>query len=132
MKAGIREVVLFPHALDALQNQKAYTLLHSERVFHNPRTNKPWETDQQTRKTAWRPALIKANLRYRNPYQTRHTWASMLLSGGDNPWWVANQLGHETIEMIMRHYGKWIPASSKKQGHQSGINWDETLNKTTQ
>ncbi len=128
-KAGTRKITLFPPALAALADQKKYTFLHSTRVFHNPKTSAPWETDKQIRESAWRPTLKKAGIRYRNPYQTRHTYASMLASNGENLWWLSQQLGHETIEMIMRHYGKWIPDRSKKNGYQPVTEWEEKWNK---
>ena len=124
-RAGNRNVLLLPPALEALQNQKAYTFLQDGRIFFNPKTNKPWETDAQIRKSAWIHVLKKAGIRYRNPYQTRHTYASMLLSAGENQWWVAEQMGHETTEMIMRHYGKWIPDQSKKSGYQPVNDWGQ-------
>ena len=33
----------------------------------------------------------------------------MMLSSGENPLWVAQQMGHSDTKMIFRHYGKWIP-----------------------
>ncbi len=45
---------------------------------------------------------------YRNPYQVRHTYASAMLTAGQNPWYVAQQLGHEDVEMIYRTYEKFI------------------------
>jgi len=129
-RAGNREVTFFPPALSALNNQKKHTFLHSDRVFHNPKTGAPWETDKQIRESAWRPALKKAGIRYRNPYQTRHTYASMLASNGENLWWLSHQMGHETIEMIMKHYGKWIPDHAKKNGYQSVTDWDKKWDKT--
>ena len=123
-KAGVRDVLILPPAFEALQTQKTHTFLQNDRVFFNPRTDKPWETDAQIRKTAWTHVLKKAGVRYRNPYQTRHTYASTLLSSGENPWWVAEQMGHETTEMIMRHYGRWIPDRSKKSGYQPVNDWD--------
>jgi len=42
----------------------------------------------------------------------------MLLSAGENPWWVASQMGHRNTEMIIRHYGKWLPDNSKNLGYQ--------------
>jgi integrase len=128
--AGIRDVVLLPPAREALQAQKSHTFLAGGPIFNNPRTDEPWETDAQIRKTAWVYVLKKSGVRYRNPYQTRHTYASMLLSEGENPWWVAEQMGHKTIEMIMRHYGKWIPDKSKKNGYQSVIDWEKKWSKT--
>ena len=56
-------------------------------------------------------------MRYRNPYQTRHTYASQLLSGGENPLFVAQQMGHKTTEMIMRHYGRWVEQGDQRQRH---------------
>ncbi|MFZ5557060.1 MAG: tyrosine-type recombinase/integrase [Pseudomonadota bacterium] len=59
-KAGEREVRLFPPALEALKAQKAFTFLPGDRIFHNPRTNTPWETDGQIRKTCWSPRPLSA------------------------------------------------------------------------
>ncbi|KTC99204.1 Arm DNA-binding domain-containing protein [Legionella erythra] len=83
-EAGKREVLLLPPALDALEKQKEFTYLKKGRVFYNPQSNKPWETSQQIRRTQWMPVLKKAGVRYRNTYQTRHTYASMMLSQGEN------------------------------------------------
>lgn len=115
-QAGEREVKLFPPALESLQRQKSFTLLAGGRVFYNPRTNTPWETDGQIRKTAWAPALKRAGVVYRNPYQTRHTYASTLLSAGENPMWVAQQMGHKDWGMIRRRYGRWIPEVDASAG----------------
>lgn len=114
--AGTRNVELTPVALEALQRQKALTFLAGDRVFWNPRTGRPWETDQQIRRTSWTHLLKKAGVRYRNPYQVRHTFASHHVSNGCNLWWLAQQMGHETIEMIIRHYGKWIPHGGRNLG----------------
>lgn len=115
-QSGERDVKLFPPAVEALTRQKAFTFLVGERVFHNPRTNKPWETDGQIRKTAWAPVLKRAGVLYRNPYQTRHTYASTLLSAGENPLWVAQQMGHKDWGMIRRRYGRWIPEVDASAG----------------
>jgi integrase len=56
----------------------------------------------------WRRILKIAEVRYRNPYQTRHTFASSLLMLGANPLYVATQLGHADTTMITKHYGRWI------------------------
>jgi len=119
-EAGKRDVLLLPAARAALLAQKEHTFLAGGRVFHNPRTGAPWETDQQIRKTCWAHILKKAGVRYRNPYQTRHTYASRLLSAGENPWWVAKQMGHVDVEMVFRHYGKWMP--NKDAGQYKPIN----------
>ena len=115
-KSGERNVKLFPPAIDALKNQKQFTYLADGRVFNNPRTNSPWETDGQIRKTLWQPALKRAGVIYRTPYQTRHTYASTLLSAGENPLWVAQQMGHKDWGMIRKRYGRWIPEVDTSSG----------------
>ena len=106
--AGLRDVELNAEAIGALIAQKATTFLANEHVWHNPRTNAPWESDAQIRKTLWEPLCKRAGVRYRNPYQVRHTYASTLLTSGTNPWYVAQQLGHVDVQMVFKVYGKFI------------------------
>ena len=109
MNAGRREVKLLERAMHALQEQKAFTWAKGEEVFQNPRLERRWEGDQPIRKTLWTGILQNAGVRYRNPYQTRHTYASMMLSAGEHPMWVAKQMGHTDWTMIARVYGRWMP-----------------------
>src|SRR5690606_19689844 len=106
--SGIRTVELTTQSTEALTNQKQFTG-GALRVFHDDKTDQPWQTDQAIRKRVWIPALKAAGLEYRNPYQTRHTFASMMLSQGKNPLWVAQQMGHKDWGMIRKVYGRWIP-----------------------
>jgi integrase len=118
-EAGHRNVKMLPGAFAALQNQKQHTFLAGGRVFYNPITNQPFATDKQIRESVWRPILKRAGVRYRNPYQTRHTYACTLLSRGENILWVAQQLGHVDTEMVIRTYGKkWIPDLKKQSGYE--------------
>lgn len=112
--AGLRDVDLDEVAMAALQAQKAFTFLAGEHVWVNPRTGKPWESDAQLRKTFWQPLCLRAGVRYRNPYQVRHTYASRLLMERHNPWYVAQQLGHEDVQMVFQTYGKFIPTDYQR------------------
>jgi integrase len=123
--AGNREVLILPFAREALERQKAFTLSLGGRVFHNPKTNQPWDTDNQIRGTGWLPAIMAAGVTYRNPYQTRHTYASMLLSAGENPMWVAQQMGHEDWGMIRKRYGRWIPEVDMTAGSKVIQQWSQ-------
>lgn len=115
-RAGDRRVKILPPAMDALQAQKGHTFLKGQEVFQNPRTGERWAGDQPIRKTLWAHALKRAGVRYRRPYQTRHTYASMMLSAGEHPMWVAQQMGHSDWSMISRVYGKWIPDAAPDAG----------------
>lgn len=53
-------------------------------------------------------------MRYRNPYQARHTFASEKLTAGENPWYVAQQLGHVDLQMFLTIYGKFIAEDFKR------------------
>lgn len=112
--AGIREVDLNTDAMDALRIQRSISQLKGDRVWLNPSTLEPWATDAQVRKNAWLPIMKRSGISYRNPYQIRHTYASTLLTAGANPWYVAQQLGHEDVEMVFRTYGKFIREDFQK------------------
>ena len=56
----------------------------------------------------WKPALKKGGLDYREMKQTRHSFATNVLSCGENPHWIARVMGHRDTDMIIRVYGKYI------------------------
>lgn len=70
------------------------------------------------------PAMKKAGVRYRRPYQTRHTYASMMLSAGEHPMWVAKQMGHTDWTMIVRVYGRWMPSADTDAGNKAEKLWN--------
>lgn len=67
-------------------------------------------------KRVWYPTLMKAGLAARTPYQTRHTTATLWLASGENPEWVARQLGHANTEMLFKVYSKFIPNLTRRDG----------------
>ncbi len=67
-------------------------------------------------KRVWYPLLRHLGLRKRPPYQTRHTAATLWLASGENPEWVARQLGHTTTEMLFRRYSRFIPNLTRQDG----------------
>lgn len=114
-KSGLRTIILLPKAFQALINQLEYTP-GSEYVFHNPNTNRPWSSSSKFSST-WKRLLSTLNIKYRNCYQMRHTYASTLLSKGENTLWVSTQMGHVDTDMIIKRYGRWIPNNEDKNGY---------------
>lgn len=106
-EAGLRLIDMRKGAYDALLAQKEHTALAGGLVFHDPAYGEGWYGSNRLR-TRWGAILRRAGVRYRNPYQTRHTFASTLLSTGSNLMYVAKQMGHADTTMIIRTYGKWI------------------------
>ena len=67
-------------------------------------------------KRVWHPLLRFLGLKPRRAYQTRHTAATLWLSAGENPEWIARQLGHSTTEMLFRVYSRYIPNVTRRDG----------------
>lgn len=84
-------------------------------VFRNPVTGKGWH-EAKALNRAFARACEKAEVRRRYVYQLRHTFATWALSSGENPAWIAKQMGHSDTSMLYRHYGKWMPQMAPKAG----------------
>ncbi|WP_446812168.1 tyrosine-type recombinase/integrase [Methylomonas sp. 2BW1-5-20] len=117
-RAGLREVKLLQPALAAIDDQKHHTFLDGRHVFKNPNTSKPWTGDRQIRKF-WGWALKRAGVRYRNPYQTRHTYASMMLTAGESLPWISRQMGHSSVIMTTKAYARFIKDSLPDAGNKA-------------
>ncbi|OGT31263.1 MAG: hypothetical protein A3E87_10140 [Gammaproteobacteria bacterium RIFCSPHIGHO2_12_FULL_35_23] len=122
-KSSAREITLLPSVLAALEAQKDCTLWFNDRIFYNPSLNKPWKSSEQLRRCAWLPLFQKTDVSYRNLYQTRHTFASMMASGGECLAWVSQQMGHETTHTTSRYYVRWVPNPNILGGYKPIHHW---------
>lgn len=104
-----REVRLNSRALAALKAQKKFTFMAGEHVFHDPRDDARW-TGEPKYRWYWVPTLKRLGMRHRRPYNTRHTYATMMLMAGMTPAFCAAQLGHSR-DVFDRSYAKWIPGT---------------------
>lgn len=84
-RGSIRTIELNQYAVDALTSISNSFFFDPYRVFVEPRTMQVYKNADSLRKYVWKPAIDKAKIIYRYPYQTRHTFASMMLSQGKNP-----------------------------------------------
>ena len=77
----------------------------------------------------WKRILIKARLRARTIYQWRHTFAALQLSRGENRQYVAHQMDHTNLEMIIRHYARWSrrPERVGTLAHQLSVRFPQIL-----
>ena len=60
------------------------------------------------RRKAWIPALKRSGVKLREMKQTRHTFATVALSCGENPLWVAKVMGHRDAEMVIKVYSRYV------------------------
>lgn len=101
-------------------------------VFSNSKGN-PLNHRNVTQRV-WYPLLDELNLPRRNPYQTRHTAASLWLAAGESPEWIARQMGHTTTRMLFTVYSQYVPNLTRNDGSAmdslltaQGFNDDATL-----
>ena len=56
--------------------------------------------------------LDNLNIQERTLYETRHTFASVMLSKGEEPLWVGcKMLGHKDLNETYKSYAKYLPKS---------------------
>jgi integrase len=78
-------------------------------IFH--RNQNPMEQNYIRR--IYKRVLTKAGIREMRLHDIRHTYASLLLSKGENPVYVKEQLGHSSIKITVDIYGHLIPGSNR-------------------
>jgi integrase len=107
-----RDVEVSDRAWEAFEAQRKHTQLAGRQVFWNPYTGQPW-ADIQTQWKLWNRCLKRVGIRYRTPYEARHTFATWALMEGVNPAWISRQLGHANAQMFFKVYSKWIDGADR-------------------
>ena len=112
---SIRDVELHGPALESLLAMKKYTFLEDSFIFRNPNDGKQWKGDSPIRKK-WKTLLKRAGVRYRYPYQMRHTYASTALQEGEDLGYISDQLGHIDKSFTLRTYTRFIKGNNIDRG----------------
>ena len=114
-KASIRDIdiidILYPYLLNHLKFKT-----HKSEYIFTSNFEKSYSDCGGIFARYWKPIFEKVNIEYRNPYQMRHTFASMMISNGEDILWVSNMLGHTTSAMTLTKYAKYIVNKDKKRG----------------
>lgn len=77
-------------------------------------TNKPYRNSSSLY-YVWKNLINSLNFDYRSFYQTRHTFASNMLSNGENALWVSQMLGHKSLDITLSKYSKYIKKDISKR-----------------
>jgi integrase len=109
-----REIHIAEVVYQALKIQFEATASLSEFVFCNSEGN-PLNLNNFTNRV-WAPLLRHLKIAYRKPYMMRHTAATLWLAAGENPEWIARQLGHSSTEMLFRVYSRYVPNMTRQDG----------------
>lgn len=113
-EASHRDIDILPPVRTALEEIKKNNLINSEYVFLN-RLGRPLLPNSINYHT-WKPALKKSGLKPRSLYQTRHTFATLMLDSGEHPGWVHRMMGHVNMKMIYERYYKYIKNYQNNDG----------------
>lgn len=112
--ASQRDIQMSTPVYEALRKQFTTTGRLSEYVFCN-KDFKPLDVNNFSRRV-WYPLLRYLGLEKRNPYQTRHTAATLWLAAGESPEWIARQLGHANTQMLFKVYSRFVPNLTRQDG----------------
>lgn len=113
-KKSTRDIKMLPPVVQAFREQRKETFGKSDYVFLNQ-----YEIPVDPMSTnfhVWKPALKKSGLKPRSMYQTRHTFATLMLDAGEHPGWVQKMMGHETMQMIYEKYYSYIRNYERDEG----------------
>lgn len=123
--SSVREIVLSSFVQHALESQFKQTG-KGIYVFCNKSGNPLCHRNIRDR--VWKPTLEKLGLKYRRPYESRHTAATLWLASGESPEWIARQMGHSTTKMLFEVYSRYVPNLKRKDGSA----FEEFLNQNKQ
>ena len=112
--SSVRDINMLPPVVEALREQRKSTMGKSEYVFLNQH-GQPLLV-KWVHSYIWRPALDAAGLTRRRLYETRHTFATLMLDAGELPGWVQRMMGHETLQMIHERYYSYIKNYQRADG----------------
>lgn len=62
----------------------------------------------------YRRDLARAKLPVFRLYDLRHTYASLRIAEGAPITYVAQQLGHLSPAMTLKHYARWVPTEDRQ------------------
>jgi len=111
---SLRDIDMLHPVRQALTEQKALSWLLGGFVFLD---GKQQPVHQELfRMKVWEPLLRRIGIRYRPPYQMRHTFATLAISAGENINWVARMLGHKSPVMTLEKYNRFVPNLTRTDG----------------
>ena len=108
-----REIDMTRPVLEALEAQYKVTG-EGNYVFCN-REGQPLDNHNVCNRI-WYPLLRLLELRKRRMYETRHTAATFWMAAGENPEWIARQMGHINTEMLFKVYSRFVPNLTRQDG----------------
>lgn len=111
-QSSVRYVDIIPVLEDKLKS--LYELNISDKFLFISNYKKPFYSHIIIARR-FKELLVKLNLKDRNLYNLRHTFASSMISEGHNILWVSQMLGHKDISITMKVYARFIKEDDTKR-----------------
>ncbi|GAA9075488.1 hypothetical protein BTM317_15730 [Helicobacter pylori] len=108
-KPSIREVDLLEPVEKILKELKASEPANKKMIFLSiPKRTQEFQL-------MFKKLLKALNLKDRKLYTTRHTFASLMLSQGEEAMWVCRTLGHKDLNTTYKTYSHYIPKQDRER-----------------
>ncbi|MFP6213852.1 site-specific integrase [Helicobacter pylori] len=108
-KTSIREIDLLEPVEKILKELKASEPANKKMIFLSiPKRTQEFQL-------MFKKLLEALNLKERKLYTTRHTFASLMLSQGEEAMWVSKTLGHKDLNTTYSTYSHYIPQQEKER-----------------
>ncbi len=108
-KPSIRQVDLLEPVEKILKELKASEPANKKMIF----LSAPKRTQEFQK--AFKALLKALNLKEKKLYITRHTFASLMISQGEEPLWVSKNMGHKDLNTTYSAYTRYIPQQEKER-----------------
>jgi integrase len=103
--SSVRKIDMLPSSEHALKEQQSLTKDY-DYIFLN-QSKKPFYSHDIIN-LRFKSVLEKNNIQVRALYNLRHTFASQLISNGEDIVWVSKMLGHADVSITLKYYTKFI------------------------
>lgn len=115
-KTGNERIIdMLPPVEAALKEQFKETGLKGQSVFYSKWDQNPFTNSSTLGRHHWKPLLKRLMIADRVLYNTRHTFATMMISKGEDIIWVSKMLGHSNSSITLSVYARYREDTSVKR-----------------
>ena len=107
-RKGLRAIDMAPTLAHTLQGHLLQVADARDALVFPAKRGKPLDPDNLV-KREFQPALVRAGLRQIRFHDLRHTYASLLINNGENIKYIAEQMGHASVQITLDRYGHLFP-----------------------
>lgn len=121
-ESSARDIDMNKPLYQLIKEQELISKGKSEYVFTNMLNRRIcWENFRQK----YHVIMKLKELKHRPAYQLRHTFASLAIKNGEDPFWVSKTLGHSNIKTTLLKYARYVPSKTRQDGSIIGKLFDE-------